>query len=33
MRSKTSRGSVFTFSFWRTTGTGTTIAKLSGGPW
>jgi len=30
---KTARGSVFTFSFWSTTGTGTTIAKFSGGPW
>ena len=26
------RDSVFTFSFWSTTGTGTTIAKSSGGP-
>jgi hypothetical protein len=30
---KISRGSVLTFSFWSTTGTGTTIAKFSGGPW
>src|SRR5580698_5904466 len=27
MRSKTPRARVFTFSFWSTTGTGTTIAK------
>ena len=32
-RSNTSAGSVLTFSFCRTTGTGTTIAKFSGGPW
>ena len=32
-RSNTSAGSVLTFSFCSTTGTGTTIAKFSGGPW
>ena len=31
-RSKTPAGRVLTFSFWRTTGTGTTMAKRSGGP-
>ncbi len=31
-RSKTLFCSVFTFSFWRTTGTGTTIAKSAAGP-
>ncbi len=32
-RSKIDFGRVFTFSSARTTGTGTTIAKSSGGPW
>ena len=31
-RSKTEAGRVFTFSSWRTTGTGTTMANPSGGP-
>ncbi len=33
MWSNTVDGSVLTSSFFRTTGTGTTSAKFSGGPW
>ena len=32
-RSKTVMGRVLTSSFFSTTGTGTTMAKSSGGPW